>query len=261
MSQQELSPLGLREEKAEDMMIKALFTEGSPSLARVIRFLPIRDVAQAVLAVALGRLAVSGRLGRDFLLPHMLDSVNELHFRKSSTLSVAGAASLARGCKKLWELSFSDGEFANRYSVPMVTDAILQSLAEGQGCKELRRLDLTSCALVSDAGVKSLAAGCKELRGLNLFGCKEVTDAGVKSLAAGCKELRDLNLKCCKEVTDAGVKSLADGCKELRNLDLSYCNKVTDAGVKSLADACKELRDLDIYRYAYKDVSTCIFSL
>ena len=133
----------------EELLLGALFTEGSPSLARVIDFLDIHDVAQAVLAVAIGRLAASGRLGKVALLPHMLEEIKCLHF--VSTLSVAGAASLAWGCKKLRDLNLKNTD---------ATDAVVRSLAEG--CKELRKLNLEACDKVTDAGVKSLEEGCKE---------------------------------------------------------------------------------------------------
>ena len=129
---------------AEDLLVNSLFTEGSPSLTLVAGFLNIHDVAQTVLAVAIGRLAVSRRLGTNVLLPHMLDSVKKLRLTKS--LSLSGFASLARGCKKLRDLNLAGCD--------KVTDACVKSLADG--CKELRKLDLSHCDKVIYAGVKSV---------------------------------------------------------------------------------------------------------
>ncbi len=105
-------------------------------------------------------------------------------------------------------------------------DAELKKFAR---LKSLRSLNIGGALLLTDAGMKELAA-LKNLRGLYLF-YAPVTDAGLKELAA-LKELRALDLSNT-QVTDAGLKELA-GLKSLQALNLGG-TEVTDAGVKALA--------------------------
>ena len=92
-------------------------------------------------------------------------------------------------------------------------------------CPNLKRLDLSSCEQITDAGIENLPFGLKEL---DLSSCKQLTDEGIKNLPYGLKKL---NLASCEQITDAGIKNLPYGLKEL---DLSSCEQLTDAMLKNL---------------------------
>ena len=60
-------------------------------------------------------------------------------------------------------------------AVSQVTDAGLRGVvAKGALC--LEDIDLSSCAMISDAGVQSLAHACPDLRRVNLYRCSLITD-------------------------------------------------------------------------------------
>ncbi len=65
--------------------------------------------------------------------------------------------------------------------------------AEG---KPVRGVDLSNRTMVTDAGLKELAA-LKQLQSLNLRDCNQVTDAGLKELGA----LQQLSCSICAAAT------------------------------------------------------------
>jgi hypothetical protein len=106
------------------------------------------------------------------------------------------------------------------------SDADLRELSR---LKHLQSLNIGGALLLTDAGLKGLAA-MKDLRGLYLFHAP-ITDAGLKQLAA-LTNLQALDISSTR-LTDAGLKDLA-GLKQLRALNLGRTD-VTDAGLKQLA--------------------------
>ena len=65
-------------------------------------------------------------------------------------------------------------------------------------------------------------AEAKNLERLSLLRCKMITDMGIGCVAVGCKKLRFINLKWCLRVSDLGVGLIAMKCKQIRAMDLSY---------------------------------------
>jgi F-box/leucine-rich repeat protein 2/20 len=72
-----------------------------------------------------------------------------------------------------------------------------------------------------DAAAAAVAE-VKNLERLWLGRCKLITDMGIGCIAVGCKKLRLISLKWCIGVSDLGVGLIAVKCKEIRSLDLSY---------------------------------------
>jgi len=91
----------------------------------------------------------------------------------------------------------------------------------GARCGNLVELDLSNATELRDAGVAAVARA-KNLRKLWLARCKLVTDMGIGCIAVGCRKLRLICLKWCVGIGDLGVDLVAIKCKELTSLDLSY---------------------------------------
>ena len=72
-----------------------------------------------------------------------------------------------------------------------------------------------------DAAAAAVARA-RNLEKLWMARCKLVTDMGIGCIAVGCRKLRLICLKWCVGVGDLGVELVAIKCKELRSLDLSY---------------------------------------
>lgn len=88
-------------------------------------------------------------------------------------------------------------------------------------CKNLVEIDLSNATDLRDSAAAALAEA-KNLERLWLGRCKLITDMGVGCIAVGCRKLELISLKWCLGVGDLGVELLALKCKYLKSLDLSY---------------------------------------
>lgn len=88
-------------------------------------------------------------------------------------------------------------------------------------CSALIEIDLSNVTEFTDSGAVAIAEA-KNLKRLWLVRCKLVSDIGIGCIAVGCRKLRLINLKWCLRVSDLGVGLIALKCKEIRCLDLSY---------------------------------------
>ncbi|KAK4775915.1 hypothetical protein SAY87_023876 [Trapa incisa] len=136
-------------------------------------------------------------------------------------------------------------------------------------CRNLVEIDLSNATDLRDAGVAVLAAA-KNLERLWLRRCKLITDMGVGCIAVGCRKLKLLSLKWCLGVGDLGVELVAVKCNDIRTLDLSYlpisskclpsilklqyledlilegCFGLDNDSLAALEHGCKSLKTLDI---------------
>lgn len=93
-------------------------------------------------------------------------------------------------------------------------------------CENLVEIDLSNATELRDSEVVALAEA-KNLERLWLARCKMITDLGVGCIAVGCRKLRLVSLKWCLGVGDFGVGLIAVKCKEIRSLDLSFLPVIT----------------------------------
>eukprot|EP00899_Mesostigma_viride_P025353 jgi/Mesvir1/6001/Mv00749-RA.1 len=126
-----------------------------------------------------------------------------------------------------------------------VTDESVSVLARRRS-GTLRKLSVSECPGVTDAGVREIADRCRQLRQLNVSGCTGVTDASVCAVGRGCGRLQQLFVAGCGGVTDLGVAALAEGCPFLQHLIVSGCPGVTDEGMGAVASGCGGLQLLDV---------------
>jgi F-box and leucine-rich repeat protein 14 len=122
-----------------------------------------------------------------------------------------------------------------------VSDDTLRTLVEC--APHLVELDVANCQLMSTAGLASIAQ-LRRLRRLNVSRCMQVTDAGIAHLAAGCGQLAHLNVAYCEYLTDRVFVHLA-ALAALCELDISGCWRLTYAGLAPLG---ARLNSLQIWR-------------
>eukprot|EP00899_Mesostigma_viride_P008359 jgi/Mesvir1/17524/Mv08778-RA.1 len=165
------------------------------------------------------------------------------HCKHLRYLNVAGCTDLqgvpfalvASSCRGLEILDASGSD---------LRDSSMDVLAEY--CPRLRRVNLSCCTDITDAGIRQLVKGCRQLQRIDL--CKtSVTDAGITAIANHCAELRHLDAAFCVGMTDASLSLLARRCKDrLEHLGLEGCRSIGDEGMLAVAENCPSLRRLDI---------------
>lgn len=88
-------------------------------------------------------------------------------------------------------------------------------------CSNLVEIDLSNATELRDTAALALAKA-KNLEKLWLGRCKLITDMGIGCIAVGCTKLRFISLKWCMSIGDLGVGLIAVKCEQIRGLDLSY---------------------------------------
>lgn len=146
-----------------------------------------------------------------------------------------------------------------------LTDSAAKAIAEA---KNLEKLWLARCKLITDIGIGCIAVGCRKLRLLCLRWCLRVTDLSVGLVAVKCKELRSLDLSClpitekclppilqlqhledlvlegCLGIDDDALVNLKHSCSSLKMLNLSKCQNVSHVGLSSLTNGAENLEQL-----------------
>ncbi|KAF8397176.1 hypothetical protein HHK36_016083 [Tetracentron sinense] len=184
-------------------------------------------------------------------------TLRSIDLSRSRFFSHVGLSNLVMNCSSLVEVDLSNGT--------ELTDSAAAAIAEA---KNLERLWLARCKLISDIGIGCIAVGCRKLRLVSLKWCLGVSDLGVGLLAVKCKEIRSLDLsylpitkRClpsilqlqnledlvlvgCLGIDDDGLATLKQGCKSLETLDMSSCPNVGRVGLSSLINGAQCLRQL-----------------
>ncbi|KAF7825472.1 F-box/LRR-repeat protein 3 [Senna tora] len=177
-------------------------------------------------------------------------TLQRIDLSRSKFFSGDGLLSLATNCKNLVELDLSNAT--------ELRDAAVSAVAEA---KNLEKLWLARCKLITDMGIGCIAVGCKKLRLVCLKWCVGVGDLGVELIAIKCRELRSLDLsylpitdKClspiyklqfledlvlegCFGIDDENLDVFKQGCKTLKKIDISGCENITDVGLSALTSS------------------------
>jgi F-box and leucine-rich repeat protein GRR1 len=117
----------------------------------------------------------------------------------------------------------------------LVEDAAFLALPPFRTFENLRILDLTSCARLSDRAVEKIIDMAPRLRNLVVAKCTNLTDLAVYSIAKLGKNLHYVHLGHCRNITDDAVKRLVRECNRIRYIDLGCCSNLTDESVMMLA--------------------------
>ncbi|XP_022234997.1 F-box/LRR-repeat protein 14-like [Limulus polyphemus] len=113
------------------------------------------------------------------------------------------------------------------------------------GTVALEHLGLQDCQKLTDVALRHVSLGLHQLKSINLSFCASVTDSGLKYLAR-MSELRELNLSSCDNITDLGMIYLAEGGSRLTSLDVSFCDKVGDQGLLHISQGLFNLQSLSL---------------
>ncbi|KAL5740284.1 hypothetical protein ACOSP7_029159 [Xanthoceras sorbifolium] len=193
-------------------------------------------------------------------ISNMCDStLRSIDLSRSGAFSGSGLLSLAVNCRNLVEIDVSNAT--------NLKDAGAAALA---GAKNLEKLWMGRCKMVTDMGVGCIAVGCKKLRLISLKWCLGVGDFGVGLIAVKCKEIRSLDLsylpitdKClpsilklqhledlvlegCFGIDDDSLAALKHGCKSLKALDMSSCQNISHLGLSSLTSGTGGLQQITL---------------
>jgi hypothetical protein len=164
----------------------------------------------------------------------------------SSLIRVAGAAELT-------SISFVGFNSVVDVDVGYLADCYQQTL---------RRVELSWCPALTDAGLTSLVERCgpaDRLRDVSFAGTC-VTDVGAAALAAGCPRIRRVDLSHCRSITDRGVRALAVGCRRLERVSFAGCGHVSDAGLEALIRNCLALTSVDFSQTTLKTVTPLVLA-
>uniref|UniRef100_A0A3Q1FUA6 F-box/LRR-repeat protein 15-like leucin rich repeat domain-containing protein n=1 Tax=Acanthochromis polyacanthus TaxID=80966 RepID=A0A3Q1FUA6_9TELE len=106
----------------------------------------------------------------------------------------------------------------------------------------LKKLVLAECVCVTDAGIEQkLCKNVRDLEHVDVSHCAALTDAAVRSFAFYCRGLVTLRMSDCPKMTDMAVQYLTSGSQYLRELDVSGCILLTDRSVRHLERICPPL--------------------
>ncbi|KAM7263034.1 hypothetical protein ACFE04_000717 [Oxalis oulophora] len=184
-------------------------------------------------------------------------TLKSIDLSRSAFFSLTGLLTLGLKCMNLVELDLSNAAW--------LRDAGAAAIAE---LKNLEKLCLNRCKLVSDMGIGCIAVGCRKLKSLSLKWCLAVGDLGVGLVAVKCKDIRsfdlsflpitnkclppilnlqhleDLVLEGCYGIDDDSLAILKHGSKSLKTLDISSCQNISHIGLSSLVSESGGLQQL-----------------
>jgi len=87
--------------------------------------------------------------------------------------------------------------------------------------ENLRMLDLTACALVTDDAVEGIVSHAPKIRNLVLSKCVLLTDKAVEAICRLGRHLHYLHLGHASKITDRSVRLLARSCTRIRYIDFA----------------------------------------
>ncbi|CDO71371.1 hypothetical protein BN946_scf184908.g129 [Trametes cinnabarina] len=123
----------------------------------------------------------------------------------------------------------------------------LPPLRVSQPFEQLRMLDLTACAQITDDAIEGIVSAAPKIRNLVLAKCTQLTDNAVESISKLGKGLHYLHLGHAVAITDRSINSLVRSCTRLRYIDLANCQQLTDMSVFELSTLPK-LRRIGLVR-------------
>lgn len=108
----------------------------------------------------------------------------------------------------------------------------------------LRHLEMRGGAM-GEATLIDLLGSLPELRSLDLSEVASISDKVLATMALASPALAELHLKCC-HVSEVALKFLASRCSKLKVLDLNACRGVTYTAIENIWDCLPYLQQLDL---------------
>eukprot|EP00899_Mesostigma_viride_P003669 jgi/Mesvir1/13302/Mv08592-RA.1 len=135
-----------------------------------------------------------------------------------------------------------DSDFWSYWQRPECNRALMSMARTSR--HQLKSLDLTKCAGVTDEVMRAVAQSCPELRVLGAGHCPNVTGDGIIAVARGCKELRRLSVEGCARVSGDSIKLVALRCVLLEDLCVVGCPHVRSSAILEVTKRCRGVRRL-----------------
>jgi F-box/leucine-rich repeat protein 2/20 len=161
-----------------------------------------------------------------------LRNITALDLSGNMLVSDPAIIAIAEGCPRLASLKCM--------MMPALTSKPVQML--GAKCAELRVLDLSYVALLSDIGLRTVVRCCKGLVDLNLAWCESLSQGSFQYIAQFCRALERLNVSTTA-VGDAEALAILDQCRSLLEISLVDCRRLSVKGLEAvLANAACDSR-------------------
>ncbi|KAH9482574.1 SCF E3 ubiquitin ligase complex F-box protein grrA [Psilocybe cubensis] len=129
----------------------------------------------------------------------------------------------------------SQGDAINPFAHSSAKTDELPPLHINRTFDNLRMLDLTACALVTDDAVEGIISHASKIRNLVLSKCVLLTDKSVETICKIGRHLHYLHLGHASKITDRAVRLLARACTRIRYIDFANCVNLTDMSVFELS--------------------------
>lgn len=151
-----------------------------------------------------------------------------------------------------------------------LTDAALQIMLQGPDPeidyltdrpivppRKLRHLDLSRCARLTDAGVRTLGYLVPDLEGLQLSGLTRLTDSALEPILASTPRLTHLELEDLFGLTNSLLIKLSKApcAPHLEHLSVSYCEHLSDTGMLPVIRSCTRLKSLFVDNTRISDLT------
>jgi len=98
----------------------------------------------------------------------------------------------------------------------------------------LRMLDLTACALITDDAVEGIVSHAQKIRNLVLSKCILLSDRAVETICRLGRHLHYLHLGHASKITDRSVRQLSRSCTRIRYIDFASTFVLTSYFIKIL---------------------------
>jgi len=131
-----------------------------------------------------------------------------------------------------------------------VTDAAFKGLSADASLRELQKLDLTGCSLLTDTAIERISScfmfhkkmdRVPKVTWISASGCKLLTEKifGYMEVLKPCLEYLDLS--GCSRINGRRMVSFVEGCPKLSPENLYYCSTIEDGPYPNNANGCQNL--------------------
>jgi hypothetical protein len=143
--------------------------------------------------------------------------LEKLYIRRCTKITDFGIFTLARCCKKLKVLDFSDCSMTEK-SIKWISS----------GGLDINRLIVKFCIHIDFGNLDKSVLEGKSLRTIKFDYCTQLCDVSAIFLLSGIKGLRNLSFRGCTKISPVAVLKLAAELNGLMELDLSSCRQLPE---------------------------------
>lgn len=177
------------------------------------------------------------------LIAKFLRNLEVLELGGCGNITNMGLLVVATGLTRLRQLNLRSCRHVSDTGIGHLVG--LNNTEPADGTKQLEHLGLQDCQKLTDDALRNVSMGLANLKSINLSFCAGVTDSGLKHLAK-MATLRELNLRSCDSISDLGMAFLAEGGSRIMSLDVSFCDKIGDQALVHISQGLFNLRCLSL---------------